>query len=97
MRGTAINRRRTRQRHPIVSGHGTLRISVQADTRGVSTNAYVIIDVYSRYIISAQVYEADNAEYAKVFLSEAFKKQGVRPGTLVVHSDNGASMKDRRS
>lgn len=55
--------------------------------------AYVIIDVYSRYIISARVYEADNAECAKAFLSEAFKTHGVRPGTLVVHSDNGASMK----
>lgn len=55
--------------------------------------AYVIIDVYSRYIISARVYEADNAEYAKAFLSDAFKAQGVHPGTLVVHSDNGASMK----
>lgn len=55
--------------------------------------AYVIIDVYSRYVISARVYDADNAEYAKEFLSEAFRKYGIKPNTLVVHSDNGASMK----
>ena len=55
--------------------------------------AYVIIDVYSRYVIAAWVYDADNAEYAQEFLSDAFKKYGIKPNTLVVHSDNGASMK----
>lgn len=55
--------------------------------------AYVIIDVFSRYVISAKVYEADNADYAVEFLSEAFDKYRISPGQLVVHSDNGASMK----
>ena len=55
--------------------------------------AYVIVDVYSRYIISAKVFDADNAEYASRFLREAFDEYGIVPGQLVVHSDNGASMK----
>lgn len=55
--------------------------------------AYVIVDVYSRYIISAKVFDADNAEYASSFLQNAFEKYGIVPGQLVVHSDNGASMK----
>lgn len=55
--------------------------------------AYVIVDIYSRYIISARVFDADNAEYAAMFLGEAFAQQNIRPNQLVVHSDNGASMK----
>lgn len=55
--------------------------------------AYVIVDVYSRYVISAKVFDADNAEYASQFLQDAFDDQGIVPGQLVVHSDNGASMK----
>lgn len=55
--------------------------------------AYVIVDVYSRAVISAQVFDADNAEYAVKFLHDAFNKHGIKPGQLVVHSDNGSSMK----
>ena len=60
---------------------------------GVFYYAYVIVDIYSRYVISARVFEADNADYAAQFLQDAFHKYGIVPGQLVVHSDNGASMK----
>lgn len=55
--------------------------------------AYVIVDVYSRAIIKAAVYDADNSRYAAQFLQDAIEEQGIAPGQLVVHSDNGASMK----
>ena len=51
------------------------------------------MDVFSRLAVHAKVYDADNAEYARTFLNEAFHKYGIRPRSLVVHSDNGASMK----
>ena len=55
--------------------------------------AYVIVDVYSRMVVSARVFEADNADFAARFLGDAFRRYGIKPGQLVVHSDNGASMK----
>ena len=55
--------------------------------------AYVIIDVYSRMVVGARVFDADCARFAVQFLREAFNSHGIRPGQLVVHSDNGASMK----
>ncbi len=55
--------------------------------------AYVIVDVYSRAVMLARVYDADNAQYAAGFLRQAFEKYRIAPGQLVVHSDNGASMK----
>lgn len=60
---------------------------------GMFYYAYVIVDIYSRAIISARVYSADNAQFAAGFLKDAFEKNGIAPGQLVVHSDNGSSMK----
>lgn len=54
---------------------------------------YVVIDIYSRLIVHAEVYPADNAHYATEFLSKAFHKHGIKPRSLVLHSDNGSSMK----
>ena len=55
--------------------------------------AYAIVDVFSRLAVHAKVYDADNTEYARTFLNEAFHKYGIRPRSLVVYSNNGASMK----
>ena len=54
--------------------------------------AYVIVDIFSRYVIRAEVHEADNAEYASEFLKAAIRDQGY-PKHLVLHSDNGSSMR----
>ncbi len=64
-----------------------------ATCQGSFFYGYVIIDIYSRLIVHAEVYPADNAEYATEFLAEAFRKHGIKPRSLVLHSDNGASMK----
>lgn len=55
--------------------------------------AAVVVDVYSRRIMNAKVYEADNQKNAVDFLSESFSMYNIVPGKLVLHSDNGASMK----
>ena len=55
--------------------------------------AYVIVDVFSRMVVSARVFVADNADFAMRFLGDAFRRYGIKPGQLVMHSDNGASMK----
>ena len=55
--------------------------------------AYAIIDIFSRVIVHHAVYPADNSEYAEKFLGEAFKRHHIKPRALVLHSDNGASMK----
>ena len=54
---------------------------------------YVIIDIYSRLIVHAEVNPADNADLACDFLAAAFRKHGIKPRALVLHSDNGSSMK----
>lgn len=53
---------------------------------------YVVIDIYSRYVVGWMVAEFESSELARVLLSETIRKEGVLPGTLTVHSDRGSSM-----
>ena len=54
---------------------------------------FVILDIYSRYVVAWMVAEHENAELAKRIIAEAYEKQGVQPGTLVLHNDRGSPMK----
>ena len=55
--------------------------------------AFAVIDIYSRYMVHYDVFEAETAQNAVRFLSEAMDKHYIRPRCLVLHSDNGAAMK----
>ena len=55
--------------------------------------AFAVIDIYSRYMVHYDVFEAETAQNAVRFLSEAIDKYYIRPRCLVLHSDNGATMK----
>lgn len=55
--------------------------------------AYVIIDLYSRYIVHYRVFNEQTAEHAVEFLREAFEKHHVKHTKLVLHADNGTPMK----
>jgi putative transposase len=54
---------------------------------------FVILDIYSRYVVAWMVAEHENAELAMRIINEAYDKQGVQPDTLVLHSDRGSPMK----
>ena len=55
--------------------------------------AFAVIDIYSRYMVHYDVFEAETAQNAVRFLSEAMDKHYIRPRCLVLHSDNGAAIK----
>lgn len=56
---------------------------------------YVVIDIFSRYVVGWMVASRESAGLAKRFLEETFKKQAISPGQLTVHSDRGPSMKSK--
>lgn len=56
---------------------------------------YVILDVYSRYVVGWMVAEKESAELAKRLLAETIGKEDVDPTKLVVHADRGTSMRSR--
>jgi putative transposase len=53
---------------------------------------YVILDVFSRYVVGWTVAHAEQAALAERLLAETTAKQQILPGTLTVHADRGSSM-----
>ena len=60
--------------------------------RGVYYELFVIIDIYSRYVIGWCVAAAETGELAKEFIDAAYTSQGVTKGQLTLHADRGTSM-----
>jgi len=53
---------------------------------------YVIIDIFSRYVVGWMVAERETACLAKRLILETFEKQKITYEQLVIHSDRGAPM-----
>ena len=53
---------------------------------------YVMIDVFSRYIVGWLLVEVESAELAQHLVSECCRKQNIEPQQLTIHSDRGAVM-----
>jgi len=60
--------------------------------RGVYYELFVIIDIYSRYVVDWCVAAAETGELAKEFIDAAYNSQGVTKGQLSLHADRGTSM-----
>ena len=53
---------------------------------------YVLLDIYSRYVVGWMVAHREAAALAERLLAEAITAQGVKPAQLAVHADRGTSM-----
>lgn len=54
---------------------------------------YVVLDIFSRYVVGWMVADRENAAHARRLLAETCTKYGVQPGTLTLHQDRGAPMR----
>ncbi len=53
---------------------------------------YVILDVYSRYVVGWMIAERETAELAEAFIAETCAKEGIQPEELTLHADRGSAM-----
>lgn len=53
---------------------------------------YVIIDIFSRYVVGWIVADREQATLAKHFIDEACQKQQIEKEQLIIHADRGSSM-----
>jgi putative transposase len=60
--------------------------------RGHFYNLYVMLDIFSRYVVGWTIVARESREVAKAFLLATFRQHGIAPGQLTCHSDRGASM-----
>ena len=61
--------------------------------RGQHFYLYLFEDLFSRKIVGWQVFDRESAELASQLLRDICERQGISPGQLTVHSDNGSPMK----
>jgi putative transposase len=53
---------------------------------------YVILDIFSRYVVGWMIAHRESATLAKRLIADACEKQGITDGQLTVHADRGSSM-----
>jgi putative transposase len=56
---------------------------------------YVVLDVFSRYVVGWLVADAESSALAERLIAEACERQGIAPGQLTIHADRGSSMKSK--
>jgi putative transposase len=54
---------------------------------------YVILDIFSRYVVGWMVATRETAALARQLIEETCRKQGIGPGELILHADRGSPMK----
>ena len=56
---------------------------------------YVIIDVFSRYVVGWMVAHRELSSLAQKLIEQTCEKQHIQPGQLTIHADRGPSMKSK--
>lgn len=63
--------------------------------RGTWAYLYVLIDLYSRYIVGWMIADTENSALACRFVGTCAAEHQIAPGSLIVHQDRGAPMTAR--
>lgn len=61
--------------------------------RGLFLYLYMIVDLFSRKIVSWHVHDRESADLGAELVTEGCFCEGIKPGQIVLHSDNGSPMK----
>ena len=95
-----VKERRRLARHParkvpelVATGPGQVYTwditKLAGPVKGTYYDAYVMVDIYSRYIVGAHVHARENGVLAEELMKEIFGVHGI---PVVVHADRGTSM-----
>jgi len=83
---------------PELVAHGPLEVwswditTLRGPRRGVSYDLYVVIDIFSRYVVAWCVALSEDGELAKELIADTVARHQVPPGQLTIHADRGSSM-----
>jgi transposase InsO family protein len=103
----AVRERRAVRRHPTYTKPELVATApnclwswditkIRGPERRVWFHLYVILDVYSRYIVGWMLAATETATLAERFIAETLDKEGIAPGRgLTLHSDRGTSMRSK--
>ena len=57
---------------------------------------YVILDIFSRYVVGWMVAHRESASLAQRLIEETLERHHIEPGTLTLHADRGPSMTSKQ-
>jgi len=61
--------------------------------RGVFLCLYVIIDLFSRFVVGWLLANKESSALAEQLFADTIKHHGIAPGQLIVHADRGSAMR----
>lgn len=105
LRAEALLTRRGRAKAPVARlvtaqiAHGPNQVwswditYLPTPVRGVFLYLYLILDVWSRKIVGAHVYDTESAAHAAALVTRTCQRAMLDPRGLVLHADNGGPMK----
>jgi putative transposase len=96
-----VRERRRQARHPAkvkpeLVAHGPNQVwswditKLAGPARGVYYDLFVMLDIYSRYVVGWQVNPVETGELAEAFIQQTITHTGSRPQSI--HADRGSSM-----
>lgn len=65
---------------------------LQGPERGVYYELFVIIDIFSRYVVGWMVSPAETGELAEAFIADTVARHDIERDQLTLHADRGTSM-----
>lgn len=66
---------------------------LRSPVRGEFFYLYLVLDVWSRKIVGATVETSEDSDHAADLMQAICEREGIDPGTIILHSDNGGPMK----
>jgi len=99
-----VRERRNRRSHPahakpqlVATAPGQLWswdiTQLKGPTKGVAFFLYVMLDLFSRFVVGWLLAQRENAELAQQFIDETMRKHDIEPGRLTLHQDRGSPMR----
>jgi transposase InsO family protein len=59
------------------------------------SHLYVILDIFSRFVVGWLIAHRESAELAEQLIADTVEKENIAPGTLTLHADRGTSMRSK--
>lgn len=68
---------------------------LDAPTRGTYFYLYMAIDMFSRKVVAWEVFAKEDGALARDLFAAALEMEGIPPGQIMIHADNGKPMKSK--
>ena len=98
-----VRERRNQRRHPtyhkpVLTATGPNQVwswditKLLGPAKGIYFCLYLMLDIFSRYVVGWMVANTENAALAERFIRETLDKHEILPGKTTIHSDRGSPM-----